>query len=221
MNLKEVGVNRHGKRCKPNDPVSLDERRRKRRKTKSWKGGDPQRSCGEDVRRAQETHGLHRGRFGLEEPYNDKVLSMLLFACEECEEPPFKLYTDIGWLWRGYCLAYNVASSIRGARIPSQQPTIPRVAEGGGEGLCRSWRRLAFPAAERGYAATAIACSRCLTGNMPSCRRSSTGCRCSASVAGEASDTASSAWFERSSKHAKPNDLRTKNRPPSWSRFCR
>jgi hypothetical protein len=62
---------------------------------------------------------------GLEEPYDDKVLSMLLFASEEWEEPPFKLFTDIGWLWRGYCLAYDVASSIRGAPRPGKPKPYP------------------------------------------------------------------------------------------------
>ena len=63
--------------------------------------------------------------FGLEEPYNYKVLSMLLFACEEWEEPPFKPFTDIGWLWRGYCLAYDVAGSIRAHASHPNNPRYP------------------------------------------------------------------------------------------------
>jgi hypothetical protein len=50
---------------------------------------------------------------------------MLLFTSEEWEEPPFKPSTDIGWLWRAYCLAYDVADSIRGS---IGHPNNPRVS---------------------------------------------------------------------------------------------
>lgn len=43
--------------------------------------------------------------FGLEGEYNPEVLFRLLDASTEMDEPPFKLLSDIGWLFRGYLLA--------------------------------------------------------------------------------------------------------------------
>ena len=130
---------RKNRERRTNDPASLDERRSKRAEDAILEAIETRTDFCEamcdDCKKRMEYMATS---FGLDEPYNDKVLSLLLFASEGWEEPPFKLATDIGWLWRGYCLAYHVASSIRGARNTSQQPTIPRLAEGGGEGLCRS-----------------------------------------------------------------------------------
>ena len=63
--------------------------------------------------------------FGLDEPYSYRVLSSLLLASEDFEEPPFKPLTDIGWLWRGYCLATGVADSIRAAAGHPNNPRYP------------------------------------------------------------------------------------------------
>jgi len=107
----------------PDDPISLEGRRRKRAADAIMDGLQPAQTLMAKMADArQKRMDLMAELFGLEQPYNYEVLDSLLFACEEPEEPPFKLHTDIGWLWRGYLLAYNVASSIRGAKSHLNNP---------------------------------------------------------------------------------------------------
>ena len=115
--------------------------------------------------------------FGLAEPHNDKVLSMLLFASEEWEEPPFKLFTDIGWLCGGDRLGVRRKKSKQHPRrtSPWQTQTIPRLDEAGEDGLCRSWRRMASPDPTNGDQLPQTLFSVPNLVNMPNCRRSSTG----------------------------------------------
>ncbi len=109
-----------------NDPVSLDERRRKRAEDAILEGLKPAQTLAKQMwDECKKRMDYIATSFGLDEPYNDEVLSLLLFACEGFEEPPFKLYTDIGWLWRGYCLAYNVASSIEAHASHPNNPRYP------------------------------------------------------------------------------------------------
>jgi hypothetical protein len=111
---------------KPDDPVSLEERRSKRAQDKIMEGLKPAQTLAQQMWDDRKKRMDYLGEwFGLDEPYNYKVLSMLLFASEEWEEPPFKPFTDIGWLWRAYCLAYDVASRIRGSIGHPNNPRYP------------------------------------------------------------------------------------------------
>ena len=111
----------------PDEPVSFEEHRTKRAQDKIAEAMGTTQALMAKMFDDRKKHMTYLAEwFGLKEPYNYKVLSMLLFACAEWEEPPFKPFTDIGWLWRGYYLAYRVAGSIR---AHASHPNNPRYAD--------------------------------------------------------------------------------------------
>ena len=69
---------------KPDDPVSLEERRRKNAHDKIMEGMETTQTLVAKMFDDRKKRMDYLGEwFGLEEPYNYKVLSMLLLACEE------------------------------------------------------------------------------------------------------------------------------------------
>jgi hypothetical protein len=109
-----------------NGPVSLEERRKKRAQDAIMAELKPAQAIAEQMHAArQQRIDCIATAFDLSEPYNRRVLSVLLLASEEFEEPPFKWSLDMGWMWRGYCLSYGVASSIRGSIGNPNNPRYP------------------------------------------------------------------------------------------------
>ena len=105
------------------EPVSLEERRLKRAVDTIMEELRPAQKIAQTMHEARENPiDYIATAFDLCEPYDRRVLSLLLLAGEQWEEPPFMWLQNMGLMWRGYNLARRVATDLVQRRADEVQP---------------------------------------------------------------------------------------------------